>query len=92
LLPFRDILSLTPCFGAQLCGCLLPTPRCLSQHNPLRLSSFLLEHIMADSEKLVKVSVEDTATKDSVSSIFPSSIDDDISVLYYPSKSRMTTT
>lgn len=47
---------------------------------------------MADSEKLVKVSVEDTATKDSVSSIFPSSIDDDISVLYYPSKSRMTTT
>ena len=41
---------------------------------------------MADSEKLVKVSVDDAVTKDSVSSIFPSSVDDDISVLYYPSK------
>jgi hypothetical protein len=41
---------------------------------------------MADSEKLVKVSIEETTTKDSVSSIFPSSIDDNISVLYYPSK------
>lgn len=43
---------------------------------------------MADLEKLVKVSVDDV-TKDSVSSIFPSSIDDDISVLYYPSKFNM---
>lgn len=41
---------------------------------------------MADSEKLVKVSVDDAVTKDSVSSIFPSSVDDDISVLYYPSE------
>lgn len=41
---------------------------------------------MTDSEKLVKASAENSVTKDSVSSIFPSSIDDDISVLYYPSK------
>nr|CAH0103778.1 unnamed protein product [Daphnia galeata] len=40
--------------------------------------------VLCTFEKLVKVSIEETTTKDSVSSIFPSSIDDNISVLYYP--------
>lgn len=42
---------------------------------------------MSDTEKLVKTSVEESVTKAGVNSIFPSSIEDDISVLYYPSKS-----
>lgn len=40
--------------------------------------------VLCTFEKLVKASAENSVTKDSVSSIFPSSIDDDISVLYYP--------
>lgn len=41
---------------------------------------------MSDLEKLVKTSVDEIVTRDSVHSVLPSSIEDDISVLYYPSE------